>query len=99
MPSPQPPLPHESDGPSVRLQAWAVWDSLTFILNGLVFVLIGLQLPYVLSNIRDHSLGRLIAYAAGFSAFLILLRLIWMFPGAYVANLIRRRILHQNEPF
>src|SRR5262249_25056115 len=29
---------------TVRLQAWAVWDSLTFILNGLVFVLIGLQL-------------------------------------------------------
>src|SRR2546423_2037265 len=40
--------------PSVRLQAWAVWDSLTFILNGLVFVLIGLQLPYVLEAIRDH---------------------------------------------
>ncbi len=85
--------------PGVRLQAWAVWDSLTFILNGLVFVMIGLQLPYVLENIRDHNLGRLIAYAAGFSAFLILLRLIWMFPGTYVANLIRRRILHQKEPF
>jgi monovalent cation/hydrogen antiporter len=85
--------------PGVRLQAWAVWDSLTFILNGLVFVLIGLQLPHVLENIRDHNLGRLIAYGAGFSAFLILLRLIWMFPGAYAANLIRRHILHQNEPF
>src|SRR6185369_6388997 len=84
--------------PGVRLQAWAVWDSLTFILNGLVFVLVGLQLPHVLGNIRDHNLGRLIAYGAGFSAFLILLRLIWMFPGAYAANLIRRRILHQNEP-
>jgi CPA1 family monovalent cation:H+ antiporter len=65
----------------------------------LVFVLVGLQLPHVLGNIRDHNLGRLIAYGAGFSAFLILLRLIWMFPGAYAANLIRRRILHQNEPF
>ena len=31
--------------PGVRLQAWAVWDALTYILNGLVFVLIGLQLP------------------------------------------------------
>jgi Na+/H+ antiporter len=82
--------------PGVRLQAWAVWESLTFILNGLVFVLIGLQLPYVLGNIRDHNTGRLIAYAAGFSAFLILLRLIWMYPGAYFANLIRRRLLHQN---
>jgi monovalent cation/hydrogen antiporter len=38
----------------------------------------------------------LIAYAGGFSAFLILLRLIWMYPGAYFANLIRRRLLHQD---
>jgi CPA1 family monovalent cation:H+ antiporter len=83
--------------PSVRLQVWAVWDSLTFILNGLVFVLIGLQLPYVLGNIRDHNLGTLIGYAAIFSAFLIILRLIWMFPGAYVSNVIRRRFLHQKE--
>src|SRR3954447_23833 len=83
---------------SVRLQAWAVWDSLTFILNGLVFVLIGLQLPYVLSTISDHNLHTLIAYGAIFTAFLIVLRLAWLFPGAYFANVIRTRILHQNEP-
>jgi monovalent cation/hydrogen antiporter len=83
--------------PGVRLQAWAVWESLTFILNGLVFVLIGLQLHYVLSNIRDHQLGTLIEYGALFSAFLILVRLTWNFPGAYLANIIRRRILHQRE--
>ena len=74
--------------PGVRLQAWAVWESLTFILNGLVFVLIGLQLQHVLSNIRDHQLGALIEYGAVFSAFLILVRLIWNFPGAYLANII-----------
>ncbi len=83
---------------SVRLQAWAVWDSLTFILNGLVFVLLGLQLPNVLHAIRDHSLGELILYGAIFSGLLIALRLFWIFPGAYMANLIRRRILHQDAP-
>src|SRR5499425_1495618 len=82
---------------NVRLQAWAVWDSLTFILNGVVFVLIGLQLPYVLGEIRNHSLGALIAYGAIFSALLILLRLIWTFPGAHLAYFIRRRISHQKE--
>ena len=81
---------------SVRLQAQAVWDSLTFILNGLVFVLIGLQLPYVLDAIRDHNLRTLLVYGTVFSGLLILLRLIWIFPGAYLATLIRRRILHQN---
>ena len=83
---------------SVRLQAWAVWDSLTFILNGLVFVLIGLQLPNVLRGIRDHSLGELLLYGAIFSGLLIMLRVLWIFPGAFMSNLIRRRILHQNEP-
>jgi len=84
--------------PTVRLQAWAVWDSFTFILNGLVFVLIGLQLPYVVEAIRDHNLYTLLGYGLSFSGFLILLRLIWLFPGAYVANMIRRRVLGQNEP-
>jgi Na+/H+ antiporter len=82
---------------SVRLQAWAVWDSLTFILNGLVFVLIGLQLPYVLEAIPHHNLRSLLVYGAVFSAFVILLRLIWIFPGTFLANVIRRRILHQPE--
>ena len=83
--------------PGVRLQAWAVWDSLTFVLNGLVFVLIGLQLPFVLGAIRGQNLRTLIAYGLGFSAFLIVLRIAWIFPGAYFANLIRRRLLHQSE--
>ena len=84
--------------PSVRLQAWAVWDTLTFVLNGLVFVLIGLQLPNVIQGIQGYSLQQLLLYGAIFSALLIALRVCWLFPGAYVANLIRRRIFHQMEP-
>jgi CPA1 family monovalent cation:H+ antiporter len=82
---------------SVRLQARAVWDSLTFILNGFVFVLIGLQLPSVLAGVRELGVRQLIIYGALFSIFLILLRLFWTFPGAYVAHFIRSRLLHQNE--
>lgn len=84
--------------PSVRIQAWAVWESLTFVLNGLVFVLIGLQLPFVLAAIHEYSFRQLLKYGVLFSAILILLRLIWMFPSAYLANLIRRRVLHQAVP-
>jgi monovalent cation/hydrogen antiporter len=82
--------------PGVRVQVWAVWDAFTFILNGLVFVLIGLQLPFVLAGIREYSLPQLILYGALFSALVILLRLVWMFPGGKIANLIRRRVLHQD---
>jgi len=82
--------------PQVRLQAWAVWDALTFALNGLVFVLIGLQLPYVMAGIHSYSRKELVLYGATFSAILILLRLMWIYPGAHVAYLIRKKILHQD---
>lgn len=82
--------------PAVRIQAWAFWDALTFVLNGLVFVAIGLQLPYVLAEIRDFQFRELIEYGLAFSAILILLRMAWMYPGAAIAYFIRRRLLHQN---
>ncbi len=93
-------LGHKSSqifSPNVRLQARAVWDSVTFILNGFVFVLIGLQLPSVLSGVRELSTQRLILYGVLFSLFLILLRLFWTFPGAYFSYFVRTRLLHQHE--
>jgi len=80
----------------VRIQAWAVWDALTFILNGLVFMVIGLQLPHVLANLGDYKLRDLVLYGIAFSALLILLRLIWMYPGGYIAHVIRKHLLHQE---
>ena len=84
--------------PNVRLQAGAVWESLTFALNGLVFVLIGLQLPYVLAGIRSYSMKQLLVYGATFSALLIVLRLLWMYPGSLFGHWFRTRVLHQDYP-
>lgn len=82
--------------PAVRIQAWAFWDAFTFVLNGLVFVAIGLQLPYVLGEIHSLRFIQLVEYGLAFSAILIVLRLLWMYPGAYVSHFIRNRVLHQN---
>jgi Na+/H+ antiporter len=81
-----------------RLRGFAVWDTLTFILNGFVFILIGLQLPYVLEGIHEYTFGRLLSLGAVFSAAVILLRLVWVYPSALVSNFVRRHILHQDEP-
>ena len=81
---------------SVRMQVWAVWDSFTFVLNGFVFVLIGLQLPFVLAGIREYSMKQLIFYGGFFSVIVIILRLVWIYPGTHLAYLIRRKILHQD---
>jgi CPA1 family monovalent cation:H+ antiporter len=84
--------------PSVRIQADAVWNSFTFILNGLVFVLIGLQLPYVREGIREYRFSQLLLFGALFSALVIVLRLLWVFPGASLSYFVRRHWLHQDEP-
>lgn len=82
--------------PQSRLQILGVWDALEFLLNGLVFLLIGLQMPYVLAAIHGYSLLRLSLYGLAFSAVLIALRLLWTFPAARLSHLIRTRLLHQN---
>jgi Na+/H+ antiporter len=80
-----------------RLTGQAVWDTLTFILNGFVFLLIGVQLPFILSDIRTHRLGELVLLGLLFSGVVILIRLMWVFPGAAMSYFIRRRLFHQQE--
>ena len=82
--------------PRARVQIVGAWGALDFVLNGVVFVLIGLQLPYVLDGIRDYGTGTLVKYGLGFSVLLIVLRLAWMFPASWVAFWIRTRILKQD---
>jgi Na+/H+ antiporter len=83
--------------PSVRIQIWSFWQSFVFVLNGLVFVLIGLQLPWILASIRDYGLSRMILDGAIFSLVLIALRLLWVFPGSWLANFVRCRVHHMRE--
>jgi CPA1 family monovalent cation:H+ antiporter len=85
--------------PAVRLQVNGAWEALVFMLNGLVFVLIGLQLPYVLAGIHGrYTTGTLIFYGAVFSAVLILLRMVWVFPAVKIASFVEKRWLgHTDE--
>ena len=82
--------------PSVRIEATAVWNAIDFVLNGIVFVLIGLQLHFVRDAIRGYSLKALIAYGALISVAVIVLRMIWVFPGGNVSFFIRNRFLGQH---
>lgn len=82
--------------PKVRLQAEAVWQALDFLLNGLVFVMIGLQLPFILAGIRGLSRTQLALDSALFAVTLIALRLLWVYPSARLAYFIRTRWLRQD---
>lgn len=82
--------------PGVRMQARAVWEALTFVLNGVVFVLIGVQLPAVLAGLHRYSWPGLLGMAAIFSLLVIALRLVWVFPSAYIAWWFRTRVQRQK---
>jgi CPA1 family monovalent cation:H+ antiporter len=76
--------------PRVRLQATAVWDALTFVLNGIVFVLMGLQLPYVMAQITGMSHSVLLKYGIGFSIAMIAVRMAWVYGETYISYALRR---------
>jgi len=80
-----------------RLQATAVWNTMIFILNGVIFILIGLQLPMILANIEEHSLSTLIWYGSLVSLVTIIARIIWVFPGAYIPRWLSKGI-REREP-
>jgi monovalent cation/hydrogen antiporter len=82
--------------PQVRLQTTAVWDALTFVLNGIVFVLIGLQLPYVVGQIGGMSHKILLEYGVGFSVVMIIVRMVWVYGETYIVYAVRRWI-HKVE--
>jgi NhaP-type Na+/H+ or K+/H+ antiporter len=83
--------------PPVRLQAYALWDTIDFVLNRLVFVLIGLQLPFILAGLHKYSRLILLRDAIAINVLIIGLRLVWVYPSGYVAYLFRRHILKQPE--
>jgi monovalent cation/hydrogen antiporter len=75
----------------MRIQGYAVWETLVFLLNALLFVLIGLQLPLILDNLSGVSAASLLAQAAAVSAAVILTRLAWINTVPYVIRALDRR--------
>lgn len=67
-----------------RLQAYNVWSTLTFMLNGLVFILIGLELPDVRAGLSDVELKQAIVQGLLVSALVIAIRFLWMYPAAHI---------------
>jgi CPA1 family monovalent cation:H+ antiporter len=73
-----------------RLQGIAVWEITFFILNALLFALIGLQLPVIVDALSGYSPARLVGYAAVVSLAVIGARFLWVIPGTYLTAWMRR---------
>lgn len=83
---------HDVFSYSTRLQSQSVWNILVFLLNGVVFILIGLQLPGIVRGLGEYSLQAAIFYAVVISVVTILIRIVWVFPSAYIPRILSKRI-------
>ncbi len=81
-------------------EARAVWEMVEFVLNGLIFILIGFQLPLILEGLTASAIdvGRLSVAAAAISGVVIAARILWVFPGAYLPRWVDR-VVGRGDPY
>ena len=75
----------------VRLQGYFVWDIVDFIINAILFVLIGLQLRAVVDGLSGYSASALGGYGLAVAGVVVGTRLVWFFTVPYLVRAIDRR--------
>jgi len=83
---------HEIFAYDSRIQVYSFWEVIVFLLNGTVFILIGLQLPQIVTGLEQYTMTHVILYAILISVVTVVIRIIWVFPGAYLPRLLSKRI-------
>src|SRR2546429_1708301 len=80
----------------MRLQALPVWEMVTFILNGRLFMLMGLQLPRVVDALASGTVTRVAWLAIVFVAVIVLVRFVWVFGATYLPRLLSPTFRRKN---
>ncbi len=79
--------------PSTRIQAFAFWEILVFLLNATLFVLVGLELPHVLDGARaTNSDGELALYGAVIALTVMAARFAWVVPTTFLPRRFSTRL-------
>jgi CPA1 family monovalent cation:H+ antiporter len=74
-------------GARMRLQSYPVWGMVVFLLNGVIFILIGLQLPEVVSNLARRSKWELAWHALAISGAVIAVRMVWVLSATWLRRI------------
>jgi monovalent cation/hydrogen antiporter len=81
----------ELASPATRLLGFSFWQVLVYLLNAVLFVLVGLQLHPILSELSGSSVAILVGQAALVSAVVIAVRIGWGFTVPYLIRALDRR--------
>jgi CPA1 family monovalent cation:H+ antiporter len=83
---------------ATRVQAESMWTMIQFLLESFIFMLVGLELPYVLRALRSHTLAELVGYGAIVALTAIVVRLVYTFVAVLLLRMKRRRRGEPAEP-
>lgn len=81
----------------MRILARSVWNILVFLLNSLIFMLIGMQLSQMTNRLTDYSNGDLMLWSVCVSAVAILVRILWVYPATWIPRLLSPRLRERER--
>lgn len=81
-----------------RIQAGAVWSVLIFVMNTLIFILIGLELPVVVAAMEDYTISQGILYAIIISIVIIGVRVVYTYLLSYIPWQKSKKSMEQQDP-
>ncbi len=81
----------------MRILARSVWNIFVFLLNSLIFMLIGMQLSNIIGRLKGFSVGELFLYGFVVSLVAIVVRFLWVYPAIYIPRWLSAR-LRRNDP-
>jgi len=76
----------------MRILARSVWNILVFLLNSLIFILIGIQLSAIVSRLSGYSGRDLFLYGMLVSMVAIAVRFLWVYPATYLPRIVSARV-------
>jgi NhaP-type Na+/H+ or K+/H+ antiporter len=68
----------------MRIMARSVWNVLVFMLNSLVFILIGIQMSDVMDTLGRYPLSQLMLMGAAITVVAVVVRFAWVYPAAWL---------------
>ena len=81
----------EIASPEARMQAYSLWTTIAFLLNAVLFILIGLQLPVIVDGLSGLPAGEVLGYAAAVCGAVIAVRFLWNFLVTVIIRTLDRR--------
>jgi Na+/H+ antiporter len=80
-----------------RIMVYSVWEVIVFIVNSLVFILLGLQLQSVMAGISNYPSGALALYGIVVSLVVILVRFVWILPNSMLPLYMSKKTQQTNN--